>query len=165
MPPPLPFAHSAYVGVIPDPFAQPYAYEGLVGRRIVAYAIDVTIIAIAAAILWVVLGTATVLSFGLLAPVQAMVIVLLPFAYHILLIAGPHSATWGMRVMGIEVRSIVDGQRPTVLQAILQVVIFYASIALTSSLILLLAFFNPRRRTLHDYAAGTIVLRRPVERS
>ncbi len=152
----------AHFDAIPDPMIEPQAYEGLVGRRVVAYGIDVVIIAIAAGILWLILGTATLLSFGLLAPLQAVAMVLLPFAYHIVLIAGPHSATWGMRFMDVEVRSITDGRRPTVLQAVLQVVIFYASIALTSSLILLLAFFNPRRRTLHDYAAGTIVLRRPV---
>lgn len=144
----------------PDPYAHPEAYDGILSRRVFAYLIDVLIIAVIAAILWFVLGIATVLTFGLLAPLKAFVLVLLPFCYHILLIAGADAATIGMRLMDIEVRSFEDGRRPSLGQAAVQVVVFYGSVALTSTLILLWALFNQRQRTLHDYVAGTVVLRR-----
>jgi uncharacterized RDD family membrane protein YckC len=40
-------------------------------------------------------------------------------------------------------------------------VLFYASVGATAGLILLLALFNRRRRTLHDILAGMLMLRRP----
>jgi uncharacterized RDD family membrane protein YckC len=144
---------------IPEPLTTPEAYDGLVTRRILAYLIDLLILAMLALLVWLILGAAGLLTFGLLLPLQPLALALLPFAYHILLIAGEGSATLGMRLMGLRVYSIVDGGRPHLLQAALNVFIFYGSLALTGSLILLVALFNSRGRTLHDYLAGTIVLR------
>jgi uncharacterized RDD family membrane protein YckC len=88
-----------------------------------------------------------------------------PLAYHTWLIGGPSSATVGMQIMGVEVRTW-DGRRPGYVQAALQTVVFYTSVALTSWLILLVALFNPRRRCLHDFLCGTIVIRsRPAVRA
>ncbi len=144
----------------PDPFEAPHLYEGILTRRLLGYGIDVLILAALAVVVWLVTGALAILTLGLLAPLQALALALLPFAYHILLIGGRASATIGMRVMGVEVRRTVDGGRPDLIQAAINVVVFYGSIALTGALILLLALFNPRRRTLHDYLAGTVVLRR-----
>jgi uncharacterized RDD family membrane protein YckC len=64
-----------------------------------------------------------------------------------------------MRAFGIEVRSWT-GDRPDHLQALVQTVLFYVSTAATCSLILLVALFERRRRTVHDMVAGTLVIRR-----
>lgn len=144
---------------LPDPLTQPEAYEGLLTRRILAYGVDLLVLAALAVVVWLVLGVAGVLTFGLLFPVQALALAILPFAYHTLLIAGEGSATLGMRLMGLRVHSILDGGRPHLAQAAINVLVFYGSLALTGSLILLVALFNTRGRTLHDYLAGTIVLR------
>jgi uncharacterized RDD family membrane protein YckC len=45
-------------------------------------------------------------------------------------------------------------------QAILMAVLFYATIGPTGGLVLLVALFNGRRRTLHDLLSGTVVVRR-----
>lgn len=146
-------------GLVPDPVAEPEVYEGLLTRRVLAYLIDLIILTILGAILWLVTGAAALLTFGLLFPLQAALLALLPFAYHILLIASEGAATVGMRLLGLRVYSILDGGRPNLAQVAVNVVTFYGSLALTGSLVLLVALFNSRGRTLHDYLGGTIVLR------
>lgn len=110
---------------------------------------------------WIVLGIAGILSFGLLAPLIPPALALIPIAYHGLLAGGPRSATLGMRLLDLEVRSF-DGSRPTLWQAALMAVLFYATIGLTGSLILLVVLFNGRRRALHDFLSGTVVVRPPA---
>lgn len=146
-----------------DAWAHPEYFQGVTLRRIVAYVIDVMVVALLAILLWFITSFLVVLSFGLLFPLKALALALLPLAYHILLIASPGAATFGMRAMGLRVMSIapgaeLDGGRPTLFQAMIQIVAFYGSVAFTGSLILLVALFNPRRRTLHDWLAGTVVV-------
>ena len=64
-----------------------------------------------------------------------------------------------MRLTGIEVRSWT-GERPSYLQAFVQTILFYVTVYPTWSLVLVIALFNERRRTLHDILAGTLVIRR-----
>lgn len=149
-----------------DAWTHPEYYRGVMLRRIVAYVVDGLIVLGLASAVWIATGLLTMLSFGLLAPLQALAVALVPLAYHSVLIAAPGSATLGMRLFGLKVRSIATdldagGGRPTLLQAIIQVVAFYGSIAATGSLVLIVALFNARRRTLHDWLAGTIVIRVP----
>lgn len=141
----------------PDPAVQPDYYDGIVWRRSLAYAVDIVAIFVLLLALKLVLGIATVISFGLLSPLWLLV-PLVPIAYHTLLIGGSASATLGMQLFGVEVRSWTGG-RPSYLQALVQTAVFYVTIGATASLVLLLVFFSERRRTLHDFLAGTVVLR------
>ncbi len=146
-----------------DPWRHPELFAGVTVRRIAAYAIDVVVIAVLAVVVWFVGSLLSVLSFGLLLPVKALALALLPLAYHTLMVASRRSATLGMGIMGLKVRSLLpqgavgDG-RPTLIQAMIQVVAFYGSITLTGSLILLVGLFNARRRLMHDWLAGTVVV-------
>lgn len=135
-------------------------YDGVVWRRIFAYAVDVAILLALSFAAWSALVVAGLLSFGLLWAVIPAALAVLPIAYHGLLVGGPRSATVGMGLFGLEVRSWT-GQRPTVWQAALMAVLFYATIGPTGGLVLLVALFNGRRRTLHDLLSGTVVVRRP----
>ena len=134
-------------------------YDGVVVRRIFAYAVDVAILLALSFAAWSALVVAGLLSFGLLWAVIPVALAVLPIAYHGLLVGGPRSATVGMSLFGLEVRSWT-GQRPTVWQAMLMAVLFYATIGPTGGLVLLVALFNGRRRTLHDLLSGTVVVRR-----
>jgi len=125
----------------------PARLRGLLWRRPFAYVVDAIVLAVVSSI---------VLFF---VPLVWPVAIVIPLAYHSLLIGGAQSATLGQRLFGLEVRRL-DGGRPTVLQAFVQTVLFYATVALTTCLILLIALFNRRRRTLHDVLAGTLMLRR-----
>jgi uncharacterized RDD family membrane protein YckC len=143
---------------IPDPASFPELYEGVLWRRVFAYMVDLLFIGIIAIGAWVVFALLTVLSLGLLGPLLWFLFGLIPLAYHTLLLSGRHSATFGMRCFDLELRS-VTGERPSFLQALLQTALFYVTVGMTGSLILLVALFNRRRRTLHDFLAGTIMVR------
>lgn len=135
----------------------PGLFDGIVLRRIMAYAIDVALLVGLTGFLW----TMVVLTLGLLWGVAAILTPLIPLTYHTLLIGGRESATLGMRVMGIEVRRL-DGERPDFALAFLQTALFYASVTLTSMLILIVALFNDRGRCLHDWLTGTLTVRTAV---
>jgi uncharacterized RDD family membrane protein YckC len=155
-----PFAGPAfrpsYAGT-PDPLAQPEYYDGVLWRRTLAYLIDLVAIFVILLALKLALGVLTVVSFGLLSPLW-LLLPLVPITYHTLLIGGPASATLGMQLFGLEVRTWTGG-RPAYLQAFVQSAIFYVTVGATASLVLLFVLCNERRRTLHDFLAGTVVLR------
>jgi uncharacterized RDD family membrane protein YckC len=154
------YAPNAYHDAgMPDPAAVPEAYEGVLWRRSFAYFVDLCVIGVLALLFWIVFAVVWVLSFGLLGPVLWFLFGLIPLAYHTLLLSGPHSATLGMRLFDVELRS-VTGERPGFLQALAQTALFYLTIGATCSLILLFALFNRHKRTLHDMLAGTVMVRR-----
>lgn len=146
-----------------DAWAHPEYFDGVTLKRIIAYAADVMVVGLLAIGVWIIGSLLTVLSFGLLLPLKVLALAVLPLAYHIVLLASPGSATLGMRLTGLRVMSLsADSMawagRPTLVQAMIQIVAFYGSMTLTGSLILVVALFNPRRRTLHDWLAGTVVV-------
>jgi len=147
----------AWAGDPPTPFAAPEYYRGMLVRRVFAYWVDVLCIALLVAFAWLVLWMLAIASLGLLSPLL-LVLGLIPVLYHTLTIGGPHSATPGMRLTGVEVRSWT-GERPSYLQAFVQTILFYVTVYPTWSLVLVVALFNERRRTLHDILAGTLVIR------
>jgi uncharacterized RDD family membrane protein YckC len=100
----------------------------------------------------------SILSFGLLMPLLPFVAIFIAVAYHALSVGGRQHATLGMRLFDLEVRTWPGGQ-PDIWQAFLMAALFYATLAVTCFLILLVALFNDRRRTLHDYLSGVVVVR------
>src|SRR6516162_3170549 len=144
---------------MPDPAALPEAYQGVLWRRTLAYFVDLCIIGVLAVCCWIVFALLWLVSFGLLGPVLWFLFGLIPLAYHTLLLSGRWSATIGMRLFDVELRS-VTGERPGFLQALAQTALFYITVGATCSLILLVVFLNRHRRTLHDLLAGTVMVRR-----
>ena len=151
-------AQSAWQDGPPGVLDEPTLYDGLVWRRSFGYLIDVCLIAVAMVAAWLVLGLLAILSLGLLLPVKIVVLALLPIAYHTWFV-GNSGATPGMRAVDVEVRSW-NGQRPDYFQAFLMTAMFYVTVGITAWLVLAVAFFNDRSRTLHDYLAGTLGVRR-----
>jgi uncharacterized RDD family membrane protein YckC len=143
---------------IPEPAAFPELFEGVLWRRVFAYLVDLLFIGVIMAVVWVVFAVLWVMSLGLLGPLLWFLFGLVPLAYHTLLLSGRRSATFGMRAFDLELRS-VTGERPGFLQALVQTALFYVTVGMTCSLILLVAVFNRRRRTLHDFLAGTVMVR------
>lgn len=133
-------------------------FSGIRMRRVIAYAIDVVcifFIGIAATFIATVMG---IVTLGLLSPILAVALALIPLAYHTLTIGSHWNATFGMRVMELEVY-IHDDAEPDYLTALIHSGLFYATMTLTSSLILLVSLFNPRGRLLHDYLTNSGVRR------
>jgi uncharacterized RDD family membrane protein YckC len=133
------------------------AFDGVVFARSVAFIADVVLITILVFAATIVFGILGILTFGLLWPGAALS-PLIGFAYFTLSLGGPYSATPGMRWQGIELRTW-DGHRPGYVQAFLQTVLFYVTVTVGTVLVLVVPFFNGRRRCLHDYLCGTVVVR------
>lgn len=143
-----------------DPTTSPELFEGVLARRIVAFMID--FLAIAAPI---VVGAMFIFAFGivtlglgwalywLLPPAS----VLWAIAYFGLTLGGPRSATVGMQVMDLEMRTWYGTPAYFVLGAV-HAIAFWFSITAFTPFILLVAFFNERRRLLHDIVLGTVVI-------
>jgi uncharacterized RDD family membrane protein YckC len=151
-----------------DPWARPELYDGVTLRRVLAYATDAGFVLGLSGIVWFAVVFLGFLSMGLLWSVLPLSLAVIPFAYHIGFLCGHHSATLGMRLFGLKLLSIPRGGdgfigRPTPIQVIIQIVSFYGSVALTGGLILVVALFNSRRRTLHDWLAGTVVVKLPPD--
>jgi uncharacterized RDD family membrane protein YckC len=147
----------AWSGEPPEPFASPRYYQGVVVRRVFAYWVDLLCIGLLIVLAWLVFWMLAIASLGLLSPLL-LVLGVIPVLYHTLTIGGPQSATPGMRLTGVEVRSWT-GERPSYLQAFVQTILFYVTVYPTWSLVLLIALVDRRRRTLHDMLAGTLVIR------
>lgn len=143
-----------------DPIRNPELFEGVLARRVVAFVIDFVLISIPvvlAAMFIFAFGVVTLgLGFALywLLPPGAVVWALIYFGATL---GGPRSATIGMRVMNLEMRTWYGAPAYFVLGAV-HAIVFWVSISALTPFILLVAFFNDRRRLLHDILLGTVVI-------
>ncbi len=131
--------------------------DGVLMRRVFAWFIDMLLIGLIVVMLWFVLLLFGLLTLGIGLPLLGAV-PFVPFAYHMLFLAGPPSATPGQSALGLVVRRNDDFGHPTLGQAAISTLLFYATLA-TSGLLLLIALFTVRRRTLHDLVSGLVVVR------
>ena len=143
-----------------DPATQPELFEGVLPRRMVAFVIDVIIIAvplIAAAVFIFVFGLITFglgwVLFWLLSPAS----VIWALFYYGFTLSGPASATLGMRVVEIEMRTWYGAPAYFVLGAV-HAVVYWISVSILTPLILLVGFFNARKRLLHDIVVGAVLI-------
>jgi len=147
-----------------DPVANPELFEGVPARRIVAFLIDFVIIAVP-----VVLAAMFIFAFGLvtlglgwalfwlLSPAS----VIWALVYYGATFGSPRSATIGMRVMDLEMRTWYGAPAYSVLGAV-HAIGFWFSVSFLTPFVLLICFFNDRRRLLHDMLLGTVVINNPV---
>ena len=130
---------------------------GALSRRCFAWLIDLVLIALLVSVLWCILVMFGVLTFGL--GFGAMSILpFVPFGYHFLSLLTAPSATPGQQMLGLTVRRDADLGPPMPLQALVAVVAYYLTLA-TSGLLLVVALFTRRHRTLHDLVSGLVVVR------
>ena len=131
--------------------------EGVMSRRVAGWFIDALLIGLLLATLWFVLFLFGVLTLGLGFPAMG-ILPFVPFAYQVLFLLSSATATPGQQMFGLTVRRDDDLGPPTLLQAIIFTLIYYLTLALTG-LLLLVALFTVRHRTLHDLASGLVVVR------
>ncbi len=138
-------------------FPDVYLTEGVMSRRCLAWLIDVLLIAMLIWVLWWVLMLFGLLTLGLGWGAMG-ILPFVPFCYHFFFLLTHASATPGQRIVGLTVRRNEDLGPPTGLQALLAVLMFYLTMA-TSGLLLVVALFTIRHRTLHDLVSGLVVVR------
>ncbi|HET7123894.1 MAG TPA: RDD family protein [Bradyrhizobium sp.] len=147
-----------------DPWTQPELFRGVLTRRIFAFLIDVVVISIPvilACMFIAVFGVVTLglgwVLFWLVSPAS----VIWAIIYYGASLGGPHSATLGMRVMDLELRTWYGAPSYFVLGAT-HAVLFWLSVSMLTPLVLLIGLFNSRRRLLHDIILGTIIINSSV---
>jgi uncharacterized RDD family membrane protein YckC len=143
-----------------DPRANPELFEGVLGRRCVAFIIDLIIIAVPvvlATILIFILGSLTFgLGWGLfwlLSPGS----IAWALCYYGMTLGSPASATVGMRAMGLQMRIWYGAPAYFVLGAV-HAIVFWISVSVLTPFVLLIGLFNARRRLLHDIVVGTVII-------
>lgn len=137
------------------PALPPQALSGVRTRRIIAICFDAIFIGIIATIIFAVLGLAT---FGVAWLILPPILPFVAFFYNGLTIAGSGMGTWGMRLMGLEVRT-TWGDRPSFILAALHAVGYWLTLYIFAPLLLWSLVANDKR-CLHDIAAGLVVVRR-----
>ena len=147
-----------------DPFANPELFERLLSRRVAAFIIDLIVIAlplVVAAMFIFVLGLITFglgwALFWLLSPAS----VIWALFYYGTTLGSPASATLGMRAMEIEMRTWYGAPAYFVLGAV-HAVVYWVSVSVLTPLVLVIGFFNPRRRLLHDMLVGAVIINNPA---
>jgi len=143
-----------------NPAANPELFEGVLARRVVAFLIDFVIIAVPVGLAYIFTFIFTIVTLGLgvvlfwLLPPAAVIWALIYFG---LTLGGPSSATIGMRVVDLEMRTWYGAPAYFVLGAV-HTIAFWFTVSFFTPFILLVAFFNERRRLLHDILLGTVII-------
>ena len=141
-----------------DPITNPELFEGVLARRIIAFAIDVLVISIP-----VVFGAMFIFLFGLITLGLGWLLfwllspgaIIWALCYYGMTMGGPASATLGMRAVDLEVRTWYGAPCYFLLGAV-HAIAFW--VLMSAPPVLLVGFFNERRRLLHDILLGTVVI-------
>lgn len=134
------------------------AFEGVLLRRILAFAIDYIAMAIVIAVLGAVIGVLGVLTLGLAWLLYPVLVPLVVVPYFAFTLGGRAQATPGMKAMDLQLIKD-DGGKVDWLIATVHLVLFWVFNAVLTPLVLLLALFTRRKRTLHDILLQTSVQR------
>jgi uncharacterized RDD family membrane protein YckC len=147
-----------------DPVTNPELFEGVLARRLIAFVIDIILISIPVILAGLFIAAATIATLGLagvifalLSPLFWPLIVIWALCYYGYTFGSPASATIGMRVMDLEMRTWYGAPAYFVLGAA-HALVYWLSISFLTPLVLLVGFFNQRKRLLHDMAVGTVVI-------
>lgn len=141
-----------------DPAIRPDYYDGVRTRRIFAFLIDASVILFLMLVASAVIAVLGIFTLGLGWFLFPLVWPVVAIAYTAFTLGGRHSATPGMRFMGIEMR-MWDGARMNPALAVIHAIGFWLSVSFLTPLILLVSLFTPRKQLLHDLALGTFVIR------
>ena len=159
--------YNADSGVPPhafDPDIEPELFRGVLTRRVFAFLIDLLVISIPVVLGYLFIAVSGLITLGLgwaLFWVAWPASVVWAIVYYGASLGGPHSATLGMRVMDLELRTWYGAPGYFVLGA-MHAVLFWVSISFLTPFVVLVGLFNSRRRLLHDVVLGTVVINTSV---
>jgi uncharacterized RDD family membrane protein YckC len=147
-----------------DPVANPELFDGVLARRLIAFLIDLVIITVPVVIVSIFILVFGFVTFG---AGWALYVLLWPatviwaLVYYGLTFGSPQSATLGMRAVDIEMRTWYGAPGYFVLGAV-HALVYWVTISVLTPFILLIGFFNERRRLLHDILIGTVIINKPA---
>lgn len=143
-----------YPSGLPDPDYDSAFYDGIPAKRFIAWIVDVAIISAISLIIG--LLTLTVLLW-----IWPILYLGVSFLYRAATI-GSSSATWGMRLMNIELRNSL-GQRLSAGEAVIHTGLYlFWSVSMILQLISIgLIAASRRHQGLHDHILGSAAINRP----
>jgi uncharacterized RDD family membrane protein YckC len=141
-----------------DPVTQRQLFDGVIGKRLMAFVVDAIIILLLWVLAAVVVGVLGIITLGLAWLLYGAIFPLVGLGYNAVTIGGSNSATVGQRMMGLEVRMWFGG-KVSPLVAAFHALLFWFSFVIFCP-ILLWALFDQRKRCLHDILAGVVVINR-----
>ncbi len=143
-----------------DPWLQPDLFRGVLTRRVLAFLIDLVLLAIPIILVVVFISVFGVFTLGLgwaLFWLVSPASVIWALVYYGATLGGPSSATVGMRMMDLQMRTWYGEPSYFVMGAV-HAILFWVSTTMLSPLVLLVGLFNGRRRLLHDIVLGTVII-------
>jgi uncharacterized RDD family membrane protein YckC len=143
-----------------DPAASAELFEGVLARRMMAFVIDFVILAVPVVFVSMFIFVVGIVTFGLGFLFYGLLwpaMVLWALAYYGITLGSPASATIGMRIMDIEMRTWYGSPAYFLLGAV-HAVVFWITVSALTPLVLLVCLFNHRRRCLHDMLVGTVII-------
>lgn len=132
--------------------------RGVLGRRVLAFAVDGVLCTLILAVLWLVLLAFGLATFGLGLPLLG-ILPAVPFLYNWLSVCSGMSATPGQRLLGLLVRRNDNLARPTPLEGLIWTAGFVVTLSL-GAIWFAVALVTVQHRTLHDLVSGLVVVRR-----
>lgn len=135
-------------------------FDGVRTKRILAFLIDYLMVGVLVAVSAVIIFFIGFITLGAGWLLYAILVPLVALSYVSWTMSGPRQATWGMQMMGIKLARY-DGQSIDWMTALVHAVLFWATTVIFAPL-LLAPLFLEHKRTLHDLAMGTVVVRSTV---
>ena len=140
-----------------DPDTQAEYFDGVLGRRTMAFIFDVAIVLILTTAAYVFLAVAGVFTFGLAWLLLGIAFPAVALGYSAYTMSRSASATVGMRLFDLQIRTWYGDSMNGLLGAF-HTLVYYFSVTILTPFILLVPYFNDRKRCLHDYLTGTVVI-------
>jgi len=140
-----------------DPTIRPELFTEVLPRRLLAFAVDAIIVIVATVPAFVAVAVLGLLTLGLGWLLFPFVFAIVGLGYLAITLGGSDSATFGMRMAGLEMRTL-GGDKMYPLLAVLHGLIFWVSVGLLTPLILVVGLMSNRARLLHDMLLGVVLL-------
>lgn len=136
--------------------------DGVLSRRVVAYIVDLFVIALLVVLFGFLIGIAGIFTFGLTWGLYAILGPGTAILYSALTIGGRSMGTVGMRMSGLAALDASTGGRVSPLLAGLHALLFYVGIGTLALYVLdiVIGLARTDRRLGHDLLADIIVVRR-----
>ncbi|MBV9076656.1 MAG: RDD family protein [Methylobacteriaceae bacterium] len=143
-------------------WTSPATTDGVIGRRLLAYLVDIVVLFLFTLFLGFLIGLAGFVTFGLSWTLYAVLVPGAALLYAAMTVGGAAQATPGMRMMGVSIHDAATGGPPGPLIAAGHALLFYVAAGTFFLLVLDVAIGLMRedRRLGHDLLAGVVALRR-----
>jgi len=138
----------------------PRATEGTIGRRLLAYVVDIIVVSVIMMVLWVFIALVGLITFGF-GWVLFALLPLTAIAYNAITIGGPSQATLGMRLAGVRMIDAASGGAVPMVTAAVHALLFYVALStfLLWAIDIIVGLARADHRFGHDVLTGLAAIR------